>query len=402
MMHILLSCLAAVYSSFSTIIESNVLTRVAHSSSYIASINPQLPEIEQLLRSQTPAISEPVISKVLATLTCAATYHTERNNILTVIDYSQPSNEKRFWVFNLKEKKLLFHTYVGHGIKSGALLTNNFSNVNNSKASSIGVYSTNNAYYGREGLSLRLTGLDKRFNDNAQMRAIVMHGGWYMDEQFIKKYGRPGRSWGCPALPPELYKPIINTIKEKSLMVVYYPDEQWFGQSKFLNCMALNDKDYAKTHIKTQPMVTEPEYRDDVLFANIKNKMRTNEDAILAMASYNYERIFHAPIPLERMLRRQINRIEYIALSVTELDKLVAQNNREGLNAIHFVIPVLVKAHGTYETQMNIVPLGTVRTVQAQAMPPLDARMQQYTFNFADRANINVTSTNRFIRWLGL
>ena len=108
-----------------------------------------------------------------------------------------------------KEKKLLFHTYVSHGITSGTLLTNYFSNKYNSKASSIGVYKTEKAYYGREGLSLRLDGLDRSFNDNASNRSVVMHGGWYVDEHFIKKYGRPGRSWGCPALPLNFINPLL-------------------------------------------------------------------------------------------------------------------------------------------------------------------------------------------------
>lgn len=90
----------------------------------------------------------------------------------------------------------MFHTYVSHGIRSGSLLTNYFSNKHNSKASSIGVYLTDQTYYGRDGLSLRLTGLDKGFNDNATSRYVVMHGGWYVDENFIKNMAEQAEAGG--------------------------------------------------------------------------------------------------------------------------------------------------------------------------------------------------------------
>jgi hypothetical protein len=149
----------------------------------------ELSDINNMLQKEANTLNASVIQKVLTTLKCSLEYNVNHNNILTIIDYSLPSSEKRLWVFDLKEKKLLFHTYVSHGIKSGTLLSNYFSNKYNSKASSIGVYKTNKTYYGRDGLSLRLDGLDSGFNDNASNRYVVMHGGWYVNEPFIKKYG---------------------------------------------------------------------------------------------------------------------------------------------------------------------------------------------------------------------
>lgn len=150
----------------------------------------------------------------LITLSCAKLDTLSNNNIFTFIDYSLPANTKRIWVFDIANDKLLYNTYVSHGLGSGTIEADFFSNRYNSKASSIGVYTTKNSYYGRNGLSLQLDGLDQGFNDNASNRALVMHGGWYVTEEFIKKYGRSGRSWGCPALPKDQTQEIINTIKK--------------------------------------------------------------------------------------------------------------------------------------------------------------------------------------------
>lgn len=118
--------------------------------SEIPSIKMPLNEIKTLLQKEGNSLQPAVIDKVITTIQCANAYQVDRNNILTIIDYSMPSNQKRLWVFDLDKKELLFHTYVSHGIKSGTLLTDKFSNKFDSKASSIGVYKTEQVYYGRE------------------------------------------------------------------------------------------------------------------------------------------------------------------------------------------------------------------------------------------------------------
>ncbi len=178
-------------------------------------------QIVAMLTKQAPNLNPAVSEKVAATLQCAEKLHLAHSNMLAIIDYSRPSNEKRLWVFDMRARTLLYQTYVSHGIKSGSLQTDFFSNVNNSKASSLGVFKTEKPYYGRDGLSLRLEGLDVGFNNNAYNRYIVMHGGWYVNEDFIKKYGRAGRSWGCPAVPVSMTKSIIDSIKNNALLVVY-------------------------------------------------------------------------------------------------------------------------------------------------------------------------------------
>lgn len=365
----------------------------------------QLYETKEMLH-QAADLQPAVINKVLTTLNCANKNNVDHNNILTVIDYSLPSSQKRLWVFDLQNKKLLFHTYVSHGITSGALLTTYFSNKYNSKASSIGVYTTEKAYVGREGLSLRLDGLDRGFNDNASGRAIVMHGGWYVDENFIKKYGRPGRSWGCPALPLNLVNSVINTIKDKSLFVVYYPSDNWFAKSKFLSCEQLaTTPKIAKLEPDQPAPIAEKEARENILFADMnKNNRREENEPIVVMTADDYERIFQTKVPLERMLRRQINNKEYIALSNVEFNnKVCMQTASNTVDAVSFVIPVVTMRRGYYATEMHFVPLGKIKEAKSDTdITQPNGQPHNYTILFEEKLPVSLRSTNQFIRWLGL
>jgi hypothetical protein len=361
-------------------------------------------EIEEMLHSKAPMLSLAAINQVVATLTCATNHNVEHNNMLVVIDYSLPSNKKRLWVFSLAEKKLLFHTYVSHGLKSGVLATQYFSNKYNSKASSLGVYKTEKTYYGRHGLSLALNGLDPGFNDNAGGRAVVMHGGWYVNEDFIKRYGRAGRSWGCPAVPEDVKEPLINAIKDHALLVVYYPSERWFQKSKFLTCnKMLQNKMLGKADDELTPPTDASQVREPVLFADIHTKNKHAEtEPILVVRASRYEELFHRKPPLERMLRRQINNIEYIALSSSEFN-LLAMQMKEGLNDISFVVPEIKMIRGYYATEMKIVPLGKIEAATGEPGPEIvKGHIRGFTLRFLERPAITLRSSNQFIRWLGL
>ena len=139
-------------------------------------------------------------------------------SLLTIIDYSKPSTEKRFYVIDMAKKSLVFNTYVAHGVNSGKKTATKFSNIINSRKTSLGTFLTDTTYYGSNGYSLRLDGLTKGVNDNARDRYIVVHGADYANESFMKKNGYIGRSWGCPALPEKLSKEIIDTIKGGSVI----------------------------------------------------------------------------------------------------------------------------------------------------------------------------------------
>lgn len=383
-----------------------------------------------------------VIDKVATTIECAERHNLDYKPILTVIDYSISANKKRFWVYDLMNKKLLYHTYVSHGITSGALLTEFFSNTYNSKASSIGVYKTNNSYWGRDGLSMRLTGVDNGFNDNAHGRAIVMHGGWYVDESFINNYGRPGRSWGCPALPTNMVKKVINTIKDDTLMVMYYPTENWFTKSKYLNCKNFVHKP-SKINLNVKPFVKLDNKREEVLF--VRNSKNSNSETILAIPASVYARVFVKQPPVERMLRRQIEKREYIAISKNEYLALAKHPEnllQEILNEIQFVTPEIVMERGYYKTKMKITNLGKILALRTNANAKKYLQQASNTQNTieitndkiitpntnktdalatesiskpenseptselliidSDKGAIKLTPSDRFIRWIGL
>lgn len=146
-----------------------------------------------------------------------------KKDILTIVDYSLSSKENRLWVIDLKKSSIIFQSLVAHGRNSGNEFAATFSNKPESYKSSLGFYLTGETYYGKHGYSLRLDGLDKGVNSNARDRAIVVHGADYVSESFIKQNGRLGRSLGCLALSKELTKEVIDTIKNKSCLFVYYP-----------------------------------------------------------------------------------------------------------------------------------------------------------------------------------
>jgi len=157
-----------------------------------------------------------------------------KKEILTLIDYSKPSTRKRLWVIDVKNAKILMRTWVSHGAKSGKLKPTSFSNDIGSLKSSLGVFKTTKTYTGGHGYSLRLVGLENGINDHALSRYIVIHGADYANHDHIEKHGFLGRSSGCPAVSNDTVKPLINTIKDNSLVVVYYPDRKWINNSTFL------------------------------------------------------------------------------------------------------------------------------------------------------------------------
>ncbi len=155
--------------------------------------------------------------------------------LLTVCDFSKSSNTKRLWVLNTQTGEVLFNALVAHGKNTGEEYAQNFSNRESSYQSSLGFYKTDLTYQGSNGYSLKLHGLDKGYNDAAFERAIVMHGANYVSEGFAKQHKRIGRSWGCPAVSAELAKPIIDTIKNGTVLFIYYPDQQYLDQTAWLN-----------------------------------------------------------------------------------------------------------------------------------------------------------------------
>ncbi|HXI01394.1 MAG TPA: murein L,D-transpeptidase catalytic domain family protein [Sphingobacteriaceae bacterium] len=154
-------------------------------------------------------------------------------NILSIVDFTKSSRTKRLWIIDLAAQKLLFNTLVAHGQGSGNDMATSFSNLNNSHQSSLGFYITNEIYFGKHGLSLKMDGMDEGYNTNARERAVVVHGAAYVSQSAINQLGRLGRSHGCPALPSELTKPIIETIKNKTVLFINGSESKY--SSAYLN-----------------------------------------------------------------------------------------------------------------------------------------------------------------------
>lgn len=158
----------------------------------------------------------------------------KNGGLLSIVDFSQSSRKKRFYLLDVKNNKLLENTYVAHGKNSGVDMATNFSNTIGSEKSSLGFYVTKGTYTGKNGFSLRMAGLDKGFNDNAEARAIVVHGADYVNAgRATSAY--MGRSQGCPALPREDFVRVINLIKDGTTLFVYYPSEDYLKKSAVWN-----------------------------------------------------------------------------------------------------------------------------------------------------------------------
>ncbi len=158
-----------------------------------------------------------------------------QKQILSIIDFNLSSNQERFWVIDMANKKLIFHTLVAHGRNSGNEFANSFSNTEGSYQSSLGFYLTGNIYNGKHGNSLKLLGMERNINDAAFNRGIVIHGANYVSKDFINQNGRLGRSLGCPAVPENICSSLVSTIKEGSCLFIYKNDQNYFSKSQLAN-----------------------------------------------------------------------------------------------------------------------------------------------------------------------
>jgi hypothetical protein len=158
-----------------------------------------------------------------------------KTNILSICDLSQSSRNRRLYVLDLEQKTVLVNTYVAHGRNSGLEYAQSFSNNPSSHKTSLGFYVTQDTYCGANGLSLKIRGMEKGFNDRASGRNIVMHGSEYVGPDFLEMNGVSGRSYGCPAIPAGESQEIIDLIKEGTCLFIYHPTKRYIGRSKILN-----------------------------------------------------------------------------------------------------------------------------------------------------------------------
>lgn len=186
------------------------------------------------IAAKAPDLDQKVLRLGLTAYEKAREQGLDDQGILTIIDYSKPSTDRRLWVFDVKNEKVLMNTYVAHGKNSGDLNATSFSNEPNSLKSSFGVFVANETYNGDKGYSLRLKGLEPGINDNVYKRHVIVHGAAYVSAAYAKARGMMGRSWGCMAVSFDVIKPLINTIKNDTIVFAYYPNRQWLSHSKYL------------------------------------------------------------------------------------------------------------------------------------------------------------------------
>ncbi|HVS77283.1 MAG TPA: murein L,D-transpeptidase catalytic domain family protein [Steroidobacteraceae bacterium] len=190
--------------------------------------------LAESIHAQAPNISTGAILTAISAYLRARQEHLTDKPLVTVVDYSLPSDRRRLVVADVRTGKVLFYTYVAHGKGSGLKYATHFSNAPGTDASSLGVYLTGDTYYGKHGYSLRLHGLDPEFNGAAYSRDIVIHSAWYVSKTFAQQHGRMGLSWGCFVLSRKVESELVKLIRGSTVLVGYYPDPRWLHSSPFL------------------------------------------------------------------------------------------------------------------------------------------------------------------------
>jgi len=192
-------------------------------------------EIYQAAQLQQTGMAEDVFKKAITGFINLkiANKIPESSNVITVVDFNKPSREKRMWIVDLLAKQLLINTWVAHGQGSGADMADSFSNTDDSHQSSLGFFLADDVYFGKHGRSLHLDGLDEGFNSAARSREIVVHAADYVSQGTIDQLGRLGRSWGCPAVSPQIANQVIDAIKGKTVFFINGTDNNY--TSKYLD-----------------------------------------------------------------------------------------------------------------------------------------------------------------------
>jgi hypothetical protein len=224
--------------------KSDVVASTPHAARVTAEVTaPELaheatvPSAIERLRRLAPELDPGVLALALEARSCAVRNgQANADARLAVIDYSLPSTQKRLWVFDVAQDKLLFREHVAHGQGSGENVARRFSNVEGSYQTSLGLFRTAETYQGGNGYSLRMDGLDPGFNDAARQRAIVMHGAWYANPELIRTQGRLGRSQGCPALREGVARIVIDSLKQQQLVFAYADDAAFLQRGRSFAC----------------------------------------------------------------------------------------------------------------------------------------------------------------------
>lgn len=170
-------------------------------------------------------ISQPSLDEILDELKSSQHPH------FAVVDYGRSSTLPRFYLFDSHSHALLGSFRVAHGKGSDPDhdgKADHFSNNSGSRATSLGLFRTAQVFDSEEpghGRSMRLAGLSPS-NSNAEERAIVIHANAYMEEDFIRQHGVPGRSYGCLVLSSADRDRVIKQLEGGALIFAIRQDDQ--------------------------------------------------------------------------------------------------------------------------------------------------------------------------------
>jgi hypothetical protein len=177
-----------------------------------------------------PAVAPEVAirNRTISTANAIKTYlsaHSEYNDELVfLVDMRIESGKNRFFVFNLKDNKIVDEGLVAHGSGSetGEQGKLKFSNVKNSYCTSLGKYAIGKSYNGQFGKGYQLHGLDAT-NNNALERYIVLHT--YKSVPYDEQESPIVNSLGCPMVNSvffERLQTILDNSDKKILLYIYY------------------------------------------------------------------------------------------------------------------------------------------------------------------------------------
>ena len=238
---VLISAFLTISLAFTSVEPAETAGAITTSEENITAVaEPSAEEKINVLYEKFSAVNEEMPSQVSFTYAITGYNKLEKeekikNKLLTIVDFSLPSTEKRMWILDMENNNILYHTFVSHGQNTGGNMATKFSNTPNSLQSSLGFYVTAETYYGKNGLSLFIDGMESEFNSKARERYVVIHGADYAKEDSIKRLGRLGRSYGCPAVPSEIAIDLINKIKGGSALFIYHPSQDYIAKSTYLN-----------------------------------------------------------------------------------------------------------------------------------------------------------------------
>ena len=241
--------------------------------------------------------------------------------VLVIIDYSKPSNEERFYVLDLNKKKLVYSTRVAHSKNSGLEIPLEFSDDPNSYQSSLGFFVTLGEYNGAYGYSLRLKGLEENINANAEDRAIVIHGGDIVEDEYIKKFGFAGRSLGCPVLPNSLTREIIDFIKHGRVLFIYGNDEEYIDESTYLSKLASVFEGSPKNIVEIEKLVEVQKTSPTPTTTVVADNKKDNTNREVAIAEANITKIFE----IIKQEYKYTNSVDNNKIAYTKLLKDVIQ-----------------------------------------------------------------------------